>query len=496
MEKEWKSSTRHQLKKKRILVLLIVLGLLLITMGTSAAFYTYIKKGNTENTLTAGHLSFRYDELNEQENNSIAITNALPMSDEEGKNQSDTGYFEFQIRATTLGSPINYEIYLTKNTSTLPERAVKTYLSTLPELEGDISTETPVLNTGTKKDINKYSKLWISQVPPVKSQGNGRTLYQETIPINQENYEKNYRFRMWLSEDANQVDENGRWIYSNMSFSVNVNVFATNDPLPAPVIQFLDSQTNWYNGRIVEESQVTKIEFVQNNIKPQGIVYEWSPSPYGQTSYIMAYLTKNDDGENTYTVTVDSNQTIYFSPNSSFMFSNFSNLKEIKGLELLDTSEVISMSNMFGNCSQLIDVGDLSGWDTSNVTDMSSMFGNCSQLTDLSSIKNWDTSNVTDMHWMFINCNTLNNLNLSGWNTSSVARMRGMFRNCSQLTKLNIGNFDFSSIKVSDTIWGCSEMFDNTTSLTAVYVNEKGKDFLSTHNVGLTGRENLLQVKE
>ena len=48
-------------------------------------------------------------------------------------------------------------------------------------------------------------------------------------------------------------------------------------------------------------------------------------------------------------------------------------LKEIEGIENLNTSSVTNMANMFSCCNNLTSL-DLSNFDTSNVTDMGGMF--------------------------------------------------------------------------------------------------------------------------
>ena len=63
-------------------------------------------------------------------------------------------------------------------------------------------------------------------------------------------------------------------------------------------------------------------------------------------------------------------------------FANKKNIKTIKKLKDLDTSNVTSMSTMFYFCSSLTSL-DLSNFNTSKVTDIQSMFGSCSSLKDV-----------------------------------------------------------------------------------------------------------------
>ena len=56
-----------------------------------------------------------------------------------------------------------------------------------------------------------------------------------------------------------------------------------------------------------------------------------------------------------------------------YMLNNCHKLKEIKGINKLNTSNVTNMRTMFQGCNQLISL-DLSNFNTLKVTDMSGMF--------------------------------------------------------------------------------------------------------------------------
>ena len=121
---------------------------------------------------------------------------------------------------------------------------------------------------------------------------------------------------------------------------------------------------------------------------------------------------------------------------TSISFRNNSNIKSIKKLKGLDTSNVTYIQSMFDSCSALTSL-DLSSFDTSKVTDMRYMFYSCSSLTSLD-LSNFNTSNVTNMNYMFSNCSSLTSLDLSSFDTSKVIDMTGMFYNCSSLKDVYI----------------------------------------------------------
>ena len=132
-------------------------------------------------------------------------------------------------------------------------------------------------------------------------------------------------------------------------------------------------------------------------------------------------------------------------------------LKQIKGLEYLNTSEVKDMSRMFYGCSALTAL-DLKNFNTKNVTDMSSMFARCWALTSLD-LKNFNTQNVTDMSLMFSRCVALTSLDLKNFNTQNVTDMSSMFFNCTALTSLDLKNFNTQNVT------DMKAMFTNCMSL-------------------------------
>ena len=143
--------------------------------------------------------------------------------------------------------------------------------------------------------------------------------------------------------------------------------------------------------------------------------------------------------------------------NTSSMFSNCQNLKEIQNIKNIHTENSTSMSYMFYNCKSLKSL-DLSFFDTSNVTSMSCMFYNCNNLTNVD-ISNFNTKNVTKMYEMFFGCNNLISLNVSDFNTSKVTDMTRMFNDCRLVDKIDVSNFDISKVKSIDCMFGgCSSI--------------------------------------
>ena len=138
-------------------------------------------------------------------------------------------------------------------------------------------------------------------------------------------------------------------------------------------------------------------------------------------------------------------------------------LKQIEGLEYLNTSEVKDMSYMFSHCLALTSL-NLKSFNTQNVTDMNSMFDGCMALTSLN-LQNFNTQKVTNMSEMFVGCLALTSLDLQHFNTQNVTDMSRMFIGCTALTSLNLKNFNTK--KVTDMSW----MFTNCKALTNIHSN-------------------------
>ena len=267
-----------------------LMALLFVTVGVTYAFYIYRGQGQKENTVKTGSLTFVYDEQR-AEGNQVTLTNAFPMTDDQGKVQTgENNVFEFQITATTKGAPISYEIYLTKEeSSTLSEQVVKTYLTKVTD-----NSETAVVDTRNQREINLYSELGDTTLV-----SQGKTLYQETIPESQTSYHQTFRYRMWIDEDASQM-QNGEWIYNGQSFSVKVNVYASNEEMRAPLEEVLVYS---------DETNANEPELVEGMIP---VVYSVSKHAWVKQELEKSYAYQEQVWANAVTVT-EENRATYMS---------------------------------------------------------------------------------------------------------------------------------------------------------------------------------------
>ena len=198
-------------KKKQIIITLIaIISLIVITVGVTYAFFNYAKEGTTDNTIKTGSITFLYTEVSGV-GKGISLTDAYPVADSIGKVQVGEGkVFDFKVTSNiSMDSNIGYQVTARKKTgSTLANSAVKVYLT---EVNG---TEQELL-------LSKYSEL--SQTDKVdSSKYDERILYEETVPANTKNYEKNFKLRMWVSDDTDFSDGS----MNDKTFTLTVNVYA------------------------------------------------------------------------------------------------------------------------------------------------------------------------------------------------------------------------------------------------------------------------------
>ena len=414
-------------KKESIILAVILLCLILIAVGMSYAFLKTSFFGAKTSVLKVGSLSLVLDETS---GNAITVEDGTPMYDSEGVKQDN--YFTFAL----------------KNNGVI-DSAYTIYLEDQPLDNGDIRVGQSYVHYNLEKD---------SSVLPAKALEGDQAIDKGIIKNNQT---INYKMRLWFANDIPQSEENKVFKAKlNIVGSQNTKMMATNGY----------SGTLWNN----KEDTVTKIVFQDSINKIDGESDSWDISS-AKNKTVMARLVPNTDDTTTNTLYIQGNGGVTANYNSEYLFFRFSKLTEIENLNLLDTSNVISMNQMFGSCSSLtsLDVSkfdtsqvtnmldmfsgcrcltslDVSKFDTSKVTNMSSMFKDCSKLTSLD-VSKFDTSKVTSMNYMFYDCSSLTSLDVSNFDTSEVTNMIGMFAYCSGLTSLDVSKFDTS--KVTDMSW-------------------------------------------
>ena len=419
--------------KKQTVILSIGLGCLLILMvGMSYAFLKTSFFGSNTNVLRVGSLSLILDETS---GNAITVEDGTPMYDSEGVKQDN--YFTFAL----------------KNNGTL-DSSYTIYLENQPLDEGDIRVNSNYVRYNLEKDS--------SVLQPASLEGD-QAIDKGIIKKNQT---INYKMRLWFASDIPQSEE-------NKVFKAKLNIVGNQNT------KMMVSNLGLTND---ERKSVTKIAF-QDSIKSiDNESKSWDIS-VAKNKTVMARLVPNTEDNTTNTLYIQSDKEIFANYTCYHLFADFTVLKAIENIELLNTSTVTNMGEMFAGCKKVTNL-NLSNFNTSKVTNMANMFNNCNSLTSLD-ISSFDTSNVTDMKAMFQFCKALTSLDLHNFNTSKVTNMISMFYNCNSLTSLDISGFDTSNVtNMQSMFYSCNSLTElNVSSFDTSNVTNMGGMFQKCANL-------------
>ncbi len=176
---------KEQNRSSQFIIIICILILIIAVIGVSYAAIFYSRSGEKVNNITTGTMTMSYSE----NNNGINLVDAYPTTDATGMVLSQPGeYFDFTVSASLGGtSSIKYIITGVKDeSSTLPDSAVKVYLTELK------NGETQVLAPTKLSDLNKTT-----------GESYGAPLGQFVLAVR--NFTSsdihNYRLRMWVAND-------------------------------------------------------------------------------------------------------------------------------------------------------------------------------------------------------------------------------------------------------------------------------------------------------
>jgi len=404
-------------EKKKVLLVLGILITILSVIGVSYALWelNLVQKG--QNIISTGCFNVEFTDLDP-----IHLLKAYPILDEEGMKLNP---YQFTI-TNTCNNEANYQINLEiLNNSTLTE---------LQYIKEVLTNEENVLS----------SKVLTENTEVDKTLDNASTAYKLNTGTLKEGESKTFFFRLWMDESTPNNKEIMNKVL-NTKITVITSLKVPVDTTNMIKERYLNEEDNY---SFMENSET--IEF-QNTISPiDGI--EPVDISYSQNQSVLAYF----DGVSA--TIIQANGRIVFPENSASLFANYFYLKEIRGMENIDTSKVTDMNYMFYYARFLTSL-DLSNFDTSKVTYMSHMFHSMSDLTSLD-VSSFDTSKVTNMQMMFNGMSSLTSLDVSSFDTYNVTNMYGIFGSMYSLTSLDLSSFDTSSVMDMMT------MFNGMNSLT------------------------------
>lgn len=146
---------------------LAILILIIAVIGISYAVWSQTFKGQKENTITTGKISFSYTE---SETNNIKIENALPISDEQGKKlNGNTEVFDFTVSNDSTIN-VKYDVIVTPYKNDMDDKYIKVYLTDQNDVAlKPYDSEVPTYNTLNDDKEEKNSKiLYSSELTNVK----------------------------------------------------------------------------------------------------------------------------------------------------------------------------------------------------------------------------------------------------------------------------------------------------------------------------------------
>ncbi len=265
-------------KKKIVVSVLGILGIVLATIGVTYAFFSYSKTGTIDNTITSGSINFKYTEGNRK----IEIDELMPMTDDQGKALSN--YFDFDISAKTSRTvDIPYDITVRKATgeNILPDNIIKVYLTKVVNgVEEDILLD-------TADHLNGYSNSKIN-IPASE-----KLLYTSKVSAGDTNYSVSYRLRMWISTSANYIDQTGQtdqYPLEGKSYSLTVNVYG----------EGLDIGESGVATR--QNTNITSISLDNTNLTLNNGVYTGEAiMPEGETSMTKTIVVETENPNATVT---------------------------------------------------------------------------------------------------------------------------------------------------------------------------------------------------
>ncbi len=193
-------------KKETIMSVSALLFIVLVVIGITYAAFNYTGLGTKSNKVTTSTITMNYNEAT----NGITLTDAFPISDNDGKQLTGEGRtFSFTVTVTTgNNTAVGYEVSAVKdNTSTLSNNDVRIYLE--KSTTGAEGTYSSVLEPTGFSPINATTEIGTPQGEML--------LHSDSTTTTRTDY---YILRMWVAEDYQVIGE-------SKFFTIKVNVYGT-----------------------------------------------------------------------------------------------------------------------------------------------------------------------------------------------------------------------------------------------------------------------------
>ncbi len=197
-------------KKETLISIVALLFIIMAVVGITYAAFSYTKAGTKSNKVTTSTITMNYNEAT----NGITLTNAFPISDNDGKQLTGEGNtFGFTVTVTTgNNTPVGYEISAVKDpNSTLENGDVRIYLE--KSTSGAEGTYSSVLEPTGFNPINATTEIG--------TPAGEMLLHSDSTTSTRTDY---YILRMWVAEDYIVTGE-------SKFFTIKVNVYGTDSSI-------------------------------------------------------------------------------------------------------------------------------------------------------------------------------------------------------------------------------------------------------------------------
>ena len=270
--------------RKIILSIIAIVTILVITIGVTYATFSYVKPGQTLNTITTGAITMSYEESE----NTISLNNALPTTETTGKKQLGDGeYFDFTIKSSIKGNmDINYEIVAQEEDGNTFSNSNIYYYLTRVDSNGK---ETEVM-APRKYYAEKDENIYTGRPAGVFSMFTGNLAEQGDTEIK-------YRLRLWVDEKYNPQGDGG-----GLTYKIRVNVYGAG----SDNIALLEDQYCYNNGfttlsdcMLVLNNHEATVEDAKTAIKAKGTP-NFSKIAPNDTETDGLYMAEDDEGESYY----------------------------------------------------------------------------------------------------------------------------------------------------------------------------------------------------
>lgn len=193
-------------REKRIYSIFGIFAFIVVTVGSTYAFFNYSRTGTTTSTISTGDISFMFFDKKE-----VSVVDAYPLADSIGANDTANVY-EFTVSGDSTGSKLSFDYTVTllsSNSKVIKPNATQAELESGDYVRGYFTNDQIKVNL-IKNDVNYIlgganTGVKLTDITGFNSgviNGNGVVTTQT---VNSGDVD-NYKLRIWISDDVNYTN--------------------------------------------------------------------------------------------------------------------------------------------------------------------------------------------------------------------------------------------------------------------------------------------------